>query len=133
MQGEPLRKPVFVKVETLRPGTFGHNLVVKVLSSKVVVNRARPDGSGVRIAECQVADDTGTVTLTARNAQVEVAKVGSTICVRNAKIDMFKGLMRLAVDKWGLVEEAEPATFEPKVDFDLSAVEYELVPALDDE
>ena len=28
--GQPLRKPVFVKVDSLRPGTSGHNLTVKV-------------------------------------------------------------------------------------------------------
>ena len=34
-------------------------------------------------------------------------KVGKTVTIRNGKIDMFKGTMRLAVDKWGLIQEAE--------------------------
>ena len=54
-------------------------------------------------------------------------KVGATIILRNAKIDMFKGSMRLAVDKWGRVEVAEPASFVVKEDNNLSLVEYELV------
>jgi replication factor A1 len=52
---------------------------------------------------------------------------GSTAILRNAKIDMFKGSMRLAVDKWERVEAAEPANFEVKEDNNLSLVEYELV------
>lgn len=52
---------------------------------------------------------------------------GATVTLRNAKIDMFKGSMRLAVDKWGRVEAAEPATFTVKEDNNLSLVEYELV------
>lgn len=54
-------------------------------------------------------------------------KPGSTVILRNAKIDMFKGTMRLAVDKWGRVEVTEPANFEVKEDNNLSLVEYELV------
>lgn len=54
-------------------------------------------------------------------------KPGATVILRNAKIDMFKGTMRLAVDKWGLVEVTEPANFEVKEDNNLSLVEYELV------
>lgn len=42
-------------------------------------------------------------------------KVGNTVTIRNGKIDMFKGTMRLAVDKWGLIQEAEAADWEVKV------------------
>ena len=54
-------------------------------------------------------------------------KEGSTVILRNAKIDMFKGSMRLAVDKWGRVEVTEPADFTVKEDNNLSLIEYELV------
>lgn len=58
---------------------------------------------------------------------VDVLKPGATAILRNAKIDMFKCSMRLAVDKWGRVEAAEPASFTVKEDNNLSQVEYELV------
>lgn len=58
---------------------------------------------------------------------VDLMKEGSTVVLRNAKIDMFKGSMRLAVDKWGRVEVTEPASFPVKEDNNLSLVEYELV------
>lgn len=73
-----MRKPVFTKIDQLRPGTNGHNLVVKVLSSKMVLQKGRPDGPQVnqmRIAECLVGDETGTVLFTARNEQ------GMIICL----------------------------------------------------
>lgn len=55
-------------------------------------------------------------------------KPDTTIILRNAKIDMFKGSMRLAVDKWGRVEvAAEPANFVVNEENNLSLVEYELV------
>jgi hypothetical protein len=46
---------------------------------------------------------------------VEVAQEGKYITLRNAKIDMYRGSMRLAVDQWGKVEALEDASFQPKV------------------
>ena len=74
------RKPVFIKVDQLKPGTNGHTLTVKVVSSEPVktnvANRggrssmllARPSRP-TRIAECLVGDETGTILFTARNEQ----------------------------------------------------------------
>mmetsp|Transcript_25632 Transcript_25632/g.40980 ORF Transcript_25632/g.40980 Transcript_25632/m.40980 type:complete len:131 (-) Transcript_25632:850-1242(-) len=123
--------PDFVAIDSLRPGTQNLNLVVKVLDVKEVVNKKRPDGSAVKIAECNVGDASGTIMFTARNKQVDLMKVENTVTIRNGKIDMFKGTMRLAVDKWGLIQEAGAADWEVKVDNNLSLVEYELVAVTD--
>ncbi|XP_057540011.1 uncharacterized protein At4g28440-like [Amaranthus tricolor] len=128
----PLRKPTFIKVYELKPGTSGHNLTVKVLSSNIKKGRSVSQNlRQTRIAECIIGDETGTIIFTARNDQVDLMKPGSTVNVRNAKIDMFKGTMRLVVDKWGLIEVTEPATFTVKEDNNLSLVEYELVSVQD--
>jgi replication factor A1 len=58
--------------------------------------------------------------------QFDLLKPNSTVIIRNAKIDMFKGSMRLAVDKWGRIEVTEPPSFSVKEDNNLS-LEYELV------
>ncbi|KAJ6793394.1 uncharacterized protein M6B38_144545 [Iris pallida] len=124
------RKPVFTKVEQLKPGTNGHTLTVKVLNSKTVLHKGRAASANLRqtkIAESVVGDETGVIVFTARNDQVDLMKPGATLILRNAKIDMFKGSMRLAVDKWGRVEVTEPANFTVKEDNNLSLVEYELV------
>uniref|UniRef100_A0A5B6YR69 Single-stranded DNA binding protein Ssb-like OB fold domain-containing protein n=1 Tax=Davidia involucrata TaxID=16924 RepID=A0A5B6YR69_DAVIN len=125
-----LRKPVFIKVDNLKPGTNGHTLTVKVLNSNTVLQKGRSVSQhlrNTRISECLVGDETGMILFTARNDQVDLMQPGATVILRNAKIDMFKGSMRLAVDKWGRIEIAEPASFVVKEDNDLSLVEYELV------
>lgn len=124
------RAPIFVTVDQLRPDTTGHNLVVKVVDAKVVVNRAagRAGSSAAKVAECLVGDETGVIVYAARNEQVDLAMPGSYIVLRNARIDMFRGSMRLAVNQWGKVEEAEPnQDFEVKMEDNMSLVEYELV------
>ena len=63
---------------------------------------------------------------------VDMMKAGATVILRNAKIDMFKGSMRLAVDKWGCVEVTEDANFVVKEQNNLSLVEYELVNVLEE-
>lgn len=72
-----LRKPVFTKVNELRPGTNGHSLNVKVVSTKMVMQRGgRPNGPQarqMRIAECLVGDETGIIIFTARNDQGEIS------------------------------------------------------------
>lgn len=61
------------------------------------------------------------------NFSVDAMKEGTTVTLRNAKIDMYKGSMRLAVDKWGRVEVTEPAAFSVKEDNNLSLIEFELI------
>ncbi|KAE8728775.1 Drought-responsive family protein [Hibiscus syriacus] len=94
------RKPVFVKVDKLKPGTNGHTLLAKLLSSNLVLQKGPPASqnlSQTSVAECLVGDDTGTILFTA----FKFMKPGVTVTLRNAKIDMFNGSKRLAVDKWG--------------------------------
>lgn len=59
-------------MDQLKPGTLGHNLLVKVVSSQIVVDKARPDGSKVKVAEATVGDHTGCITLTARNSKYHI-------------------------------------------------------------
>ncbi len=46
---------------------------------------------------------------------VDIVHEGEYLILRNAKIDMYKGSMRLAVNQWGKVERTEKRDFEPKV------------------
>lgn len=82
-----LRKPVLVKVETLKPGTTGHTLVVKVVNANTVKPR-NSDFRGslnhnAKISECLVGDDTATILFTARNAQ------GRTECFKLLHVFSF--------------------------------------------
>ncbi|KAG2285626.1 hypothetical protein Bca52824_045230 [Brassica carinata] len=125
------KKPVFVKVDQLKPGTSGHTLTVRVVNQTSVPQKPNAASSSHlrpnRISECLVGDETASILFTARNDQVDLMKPGATVNLRNAKIDMFKGSMRLAVDKWGRIEVTDPVEMTVKEDNNLSLVEYELV------
>lgn len=101
--GKPgMRKPVFIKVDQLRPGTSGHTLTVKVVSSKMVLQKGRPDGPQVRqmrIAECLVGDETGMIIFTARNEQgIASFELFWEIMFMNCRISSFLGLETLLMN-----------------------------------
>ena len=54
-------------------------------------------------------------------------KIGETVALRNCKVNMHKGFMRLVIDKWGAIKpsleviEKEKVKLEPN----FSDVEYE--------
>ncbi|KAL6312281.1 hypothetical protein AAG906_016389 [Vitis piasezkii] len=126
-------KSVFTKVDQLKPGTGGHTLTVKVVSSKTVLQSGRLVSQHLRhtrILEClaQVAR----VWIGIVEVLVDMIKPGATVILHKAKIDMFKGSMRLAVDKWGRVEVTKDANFVVKEQNNLSLVEYELVNVLEE-
>ncbi|CAL1383432.1 unnamed protein product [Linum trigynum] len=121
---QELKKPEFIKVEQLRPGTSGHNLRVKVVNTKQIVRqRGR--------AESLVGDETGMIVFTARNEQVNVMKEGSIVDIANANIELQKGSMRLILpfDRTGSVKAAaaEAADITVNEDCNFSLIEFDSV------
>jgi replication factor A1 len=80
-----------------------NSLVGKV---SVVVDKRRVDGSRVRLAEVEVGDETGIVSLRARDDQIdileEVSSRSGAVVVRNCTLELYQGKhIRLAITKWG--------------------------------
>uniref|UniRef100_A0A7S3EIC6 Single-stranded DNA binding protein Ssb-like OB fold domain-containing protein n=1 Tax=Rhodosorus marinus TaxID=101924 RepID=A0A7S3EIC6_9RHOD len=129
MTEREMRKPVFIKLEDVQPATKGHNIIVKVVERKIVLDKRRTNGEGLRIAECLVGDETATALFTARNEQIDQMPEGAVVALRNCKVNMHKNFMRLAVDKWGVIKPVEDVDLptEKINSKNISAVEYELV------
>ena len=84
--------------------SFAQSLVGKV---DIVVDKVRVDKSRVRLAEVQVGDDSGSISLRARDTQIdmlqEVSKTKGAIVLRNCSLELYQGKhLRLAVTKWGV-------------------------------
>jgi hypothetical protein len=80
-----------------------YRLVGKV---QLVVDKCRVDGTQVRLAEVEVGDETGTVSLRARDEQIDVLNTISdergAVVLRNCTLELYQGRhIRLAVTKWG--------------------------------
>jgi hypothetical protein len=73
---------------------------------RTVVDKHRVDGSRVRLAEVEVGDETGTVSLRARDDQIdvlnEIASRSGAVVLRNCALEIYQGKhIRLAITKWG--------------------------------
>ena len=72
----------------------------------LVVDKRRVDGSRVRLAEVEVGDETGRVSLRARDDQIDLLQKVSpgAVVLRNCTLELFQGKhIRLAVTKWGKI------------------------------
>jgi len=128
--GVKLTRPVFQKVGELSPASVGFNLIVKVGKIKPIMNRLNLDGTSLRISEAIIGDGTACIILSLRNDQIAMVDEDNVLILRNAKIDMVNnGYMRVAIDRWGLIEKAQDDQMADDIKFEnnLSEVEYELV------
>ena len=107
----------------------GLNVHAKVLKVEIVADKQRPNGNRQILKEATIGDETGIIQLTLRTPEhQQLVQPNMTITIRNAKIEMFRNHMRVAVDKWGLIEKAaQPITGNINESNNLSATEYELV------
>lgn len=104
---------------------FFIRLVGKV---RIVVDKNRVDGSRVRLAEVAVGDETGTVSLRARDAQIdvltEISNRSGAVVLRNCILELYQGKhIRLTVTKWGKLTsypDQVPSTPPPpsKINYD---------------
>lgn len=90
------------------PCSGGVNLCLLVGDVNIVVEKTRVDKSKVRLAECEVGDETGTLSLRARDDQInllqEISKRNGAVVLRNCSLELFQGkFIRLAVSKWGKI------------------------------
>jgi len=82
----------------------------RVSEIDVVFCKTRVDGTQVRLAEILVGDESGCVSLRARDQQIDLLKAVSgrqgAIVARNATIELYQGrYIRLVVTKWGKLSE----------------------------
>merc|ERR1719336_2388097 len=82
-----------MKVSKIKPVMRGVNIYVKVLKLPEAVGDSD-------LKEVVVGDDTAIITLRVRGERVKICEVGKALRVQNAHVIMFKGFIRLEVDKW---------------------------------
>ncbi|KAL8429161.1 hypothetical protein Efla_006297 [Eimeria flavescens] len=124
----------FRKISSLTPLCTGVNLRVKVVEPiKPEADLVLSRGQVIKRGTMVVGDDEAIITLNLEGQQLELPDVVNTpLLIRNAKVKMEEGHMRLIVDRWGKISDARNDDFK---DFnfsvctakDMSEQEYELV------
>lgn len=91
-----------MKLHRVAPNINNVNVVVKILSKRVLVDKTTSDGSRQIHIIYTVADDTGSM-LVDVHKDIQIP-VGSVITLHNAVVKLFQNKMRLSLGKWGSVE-----------------------------
>lgn len=117
----------------------GYNLCVLVGKIDVVVDKLRVDRSRVRLAEVEVGDETGCMSLRARDGQIDllekIAKQSGAAVLRNCTVELYQCRhLRLAITKWGKIccypDNVQSTPKPPKMinrDINLSLVDLVLM------
>jgi len=122
---KPLRKAKFGKLSSINPDSSGLNLKLKVMDDVELV-----ETKAGKFWEVKCGDASGTVVVSLREHQKDVATKDAVIQFRNAATRMVSNHVRLAVDKWGKIEASDEGLdgeVDDSPEKNVSATEYELV------
>ena len=80
-------------------------VVVEKSESRTIVSRKTNEEH--QLADITVGDDTGIVTCTLWDETIDRVAEGKTYVLKNGYVNVFQGQMRLALGKWGSIEDTE--------------------------
>jgi len=122
---EGVRQSEYTNIEDLEPEISGFNLKVKLVSLEIVCDKTLSDGTRYARGLAIIADPTAAVVFVAKDEQVDLTP-GLSYSIRNAKVTMFKGWIRIEVGEWGKIDTINEE-ITPKTTKNVSKTEYELV------
>jgi replication factor A1 len=89
-----------VKVNELKPRTPVPEIELEVVTVGEAREFASPKGSG-KVANAAAKDDTGEISLSLWNEDIEKVKEGDKIKIENGWCNEYKGTMQLSAGKMG--------------------------------
>lgn len=120
-------QPVNVKIGELTPNSKAVNVTAKVVSKGEV--RSTSSGRDLtthRVVDVLVGDETGCIYLNLWDNNIEKAKEGDTLNIKNGYINLFRGNMRLNIGRYGSFDiVTESQLKEVNTDNNLSNKQYE--------
>ncbi len=114
-----------MKIEELGPHTREVSLVFRVLGKGEEKEVNSKFGGSHRVAEAQVGDDTGVVTMTLWDDDIEKVQEGETYALSNGYTSLFMGHIRLNIGRHGELQQSEENIENINEENDVSAREYE--------
>jgi len=117
-----LKKARHFNIAKLNPDSNGVTVEGNIIGEPTEVETPK----GGKIFEVTIGDATGKVICSLKEDQKDALKGAKAAILRNSKVLMVKGHIRLTVDKWGKVESSDNVV-ETVGDKDASATEFELV------
>ena len=93
-----------MQISELRDGTRNvsvEGMITKVGETRIVNLRT---GGQTKVSDATLTDESGSITLTLWDRQIEQAKMGKHVIVNNGYINSYRGEVRLNVGRFGSIE-----------------------------
>ncbi len=96
------KRKIDLKINELRDGMRRVDIEAKVIQkSETREVRARYTDETYRVADATIEDETGTITLTLWNEQIDQIDVGDRVKIENGYIKSYQGELQLNSGKYG--------------------------------
>jgi replication factor A1 len=96
------KRKIDLKINELRDGMRRVDLEAKVIQkSETREVRSRYTDETYRVADATIEDETGTITLTLWNEQIDQVNVDDRVKIENGYIKSFRGELQLNSGKYG--------------------------------
>lgn len=86
---------------------------------------SRRDGTTNRVADVIVGDNTGTVVISAWNETIDKLEPGVTYDLSNAHTGLYRGHLRLKLNRESVLEQSEESIDEINEENDISSVNHQ--------
>ena len=113
------------KIKDLNPNAKRVNVLAKVVHKGEPREINTRYGESKHVTEVVVGDETGVITMSLWEDQVNLVEEGETIYVDNGYISLVRGHMRLNVGKYGNIKKSDEVIEEVNEELDMSAEEHE--------
>jgi replication factor A1 len=120
------REATEAKVGQLGLDSRNVNVTAKVTSvSEPREVMSRTDNVPHRVADVLIGDETGCVVLTLWDENIEQAKTGDVLVIKNGYVKTFKGSIRLNIGRFGTIGKASVDIPSVKTDNNISEKVYQ--------
>lgn len=92
-----------MKISELTPGTGNVNLEAEVVAISPV-REINKYGRTLRVADAEIRDDSGSITLVLWNDNIDKVSQGAKIAVKNGYVNTWQDKVQLTLGKFGSVE-----------------------------
>lgn len=110
-------------IKDLKPGMKSVNVLAKVVRMEEEREVGGRFGDSRRLREIVVGDESGVVTMSLWNEQIDQVSEGDIIYVENGYTTLFRGHLRLTVGRYGAIKPGEGVE-SVNEDFNASEKEY---------
>ncbi|RIA94499.1 hypothetical protein C1645_817993 [Glomus cerebriforme] len=124
----------YIPVVELKPDQHQVNLKVKVIA-QIIIGEVDDYStwSKIKVAEILIGDSTGCIIMKAMNDQINLLKANTIVSIHNARVEMYRGFMRIVVDQNTSaeiipIEDSNENINNVNLERNLSLIEYQYVP-----